>query len=66
MKNYWVDSSNERWKRDPNNHNNYCIACRKTFWFWFHGQGMICEECSEKGVTRETLLPDIGQVLRKD
>lgn len=63
MKNFWLE---RKYDMEHNmEHNNYCIACHKTFWMWFHGQGCICSECSEKGVTRENIVPDIGQVFRE-
>lgn len=27
--------------------NNRCIKCGKVFYWWFHGQGMVCSECQE-------------------
>jgi hypothetical protein len=27
--------------------NNVCVICGKTFYNWFHGQGMKCYDCSE-------------------
>lgn len=28
--------------------NNICVVCKKSFYWWYHGQGMVCPSCSEK------------------
>jgi len=32
-----------------------CMACGRGIRSWFHGQGAICSDCSEKGIARDNL-----------
>jgi ADP-ribose pyrophosphatase YjhB (NUDIX family) len=43
--------------------NNICCSCGKGVAAWFHGQGVICEMCSEWGITHNEIFPTVEDVL---
>ncbi len=43
--------------------NNICCGCGKAFHAWFHGTGVLCDVCSEWGVDRKDIVPNITEVF---